>query len=277
MFPENTTNWTNFVDANRNVLTVIADTLPVQLDLMQISYVDALVGQLPYNMGFQSAEVLLQIRDAVKARISLDEFLKQDVIFGTHQLEVLRIPLQLPPVEFDFNYIGNIAIVGYVLCALIMGASIGFMGWTWMNRKNQVVTSSQPIFLAMICMGALLMGSAIIPLSIDDENHSQRGADIACMSSPWLINIGFTISFSALFSKTWRLNKIMLSKQIRKMTVTEKDVSAQLKNDGVSMKQYSHGVASLAGIVAVYCSLDDKHHYFDLLDCNCATSICSYA
>ena len=54
MFPENTTKWKNFVDRNRDVLTVIADTLPIQLDLMQTSYVDALVGQLPYNMGYQS-------------------------------------------------------------------------------------------------------------------------------------------------------------------------------------------------------------------------------
>lgn len=225
MFPPDTTNWTNFVDSNRDVLTVIADTLDVQIDLMQTSYVDALVGQLPYNMGYQSAETLIQVLDAVDSDIPLNESLPSDVIFGTHQLEVLRIPLELPPVQFDYNYIGKVAIVGYVLCGIIIVSSFGFTGWTWRNRKNQVVRSGQPVFLSMICCGTLLMGSAIIPLSIDDEN-SQKAADIACMCSPWLINIGFTVCFSALFAKTWRLNKILLSKNaLKRIKVTEKDVS----------------------------------------------------
>ena len=229
MFPSDTTNWTTFVDANRDILTVIADTLDVQLDLMQTSYVDALVGQLPYNMGYQSAETLIQVLDAVNSGIPLNESLPSDVIFGTHQLEVLRIPLELPPLEFDYNYIGNIAIVGYVLCTIVIAASIGFTGWTWYNRKNQVVRSGQPVFLSMICCGTLLMGSAIIPLSIDDEKvddpKSQRAADIACMCAPWLINVGFTIAFSALFAKTWRLNQILLTKNaLKRIKVTEKDV-----------------------------------------------------
>jgi len=49
MLNSNTTNWKHFVDYHRELLTVIADTLDTQLELMQTSYVDALVGQLPYN------------------------------------------------------------------------------------------------------------------------------------------------------------------------------------------------------------------------------------
>jgi len=36
-------------------------------------------------------------------------------------------------------------------------------------------------------------GMAIIPLSID-----QKGANAACMSYPWLLTIGFSLTFSAL-------------------------------------------------------------------------------
>lgn len=69
------------------------------------------------------------------------------------------------------------------------------------------------------------MGSAIIPLSIDDENHSIRACSISCMSIPWLVSIGFVIAFSALFSKTWRINKIHHNAQhFRRVQVTWKDV-----------------------------------------------------
>ena len=168
MFKENTTDWKNFVDSNRDVLTVIADTLPIQLELMQINYVDALVGQLPYTMGMQSADTLLHVIEATKRGTPLDQALPSDIIFGTHQLEVLRIPLQLPPLDFNYNYIGQVAIVGYILCAIIMAVSLGFMGWTWWYRKNVVVTSSQPVFLYMICLGTLLMvrSSSVVDPSI---------------------------------------------------------------------------------------------------------------
>ena len=225
MFKEDTSDWKNFVDSNRDVLTIVADTLPIQLDLMQVSYVDALVGQLPYTMGYQSAETLISILDEYNNRnVAIDDALADEIIFGTHQLEVLRIPLQLPEVDFDYNYIGDLAILGYVLCGIIMAASLGFMMWTWFNRTERIVNISQPMFLYMICLGTIMMGSAMIPLSIDDEND--KNADAACMSVPWLVFVGFTTSFSALFSKTWRINKIFFNPTpMQRIKVTEKDVS----------------------------------------------------
>jgi len=148
-----------------------------------------------------------------------------------------------------------------------------------------VVRSGQAVFLAMICIGTLLMGSAIIPLSIDDEN-SQRAADIACMCSPWLINIGFTISFSALFAKTWRLNKILLSKNgLRRVKVKEKDVSTLYCISRCSGGYSSSCTASCtnshiafpfcrnSGYLAIGSSPDAQHSHLDLLDCNCSSQV----
>jgi len=228
MFGDPPDKWKDFVDSNPDVLTIIADTLPIQLDLMQTSHVDALVGQLPYNMGYQVALTIIEIVEKVSKGVPLQDSLPTDIIFGTHQLEVLRIPLQLPAIDFNYNQIGSVAIVGYILCAIIVLSSIGLMVWIWWYRTNPVVIAGQPIFLMMICFGTLLMGSAIIPLSIDDET-GQRAADIACMCAPWLINVGFTVAFSALFSKTWRLNRILLSRnRFQRVKVTEKDVSTEL-------------------------------------------------
>jgi hypothetical protein len=39
---------------------------------------------------------------------------------------------------------------------------------------------------------------------------NQHGLDVACMATPWLLSIGFVTAFSALFSKTWRLNKVCI-------------------------------------------------------------------
>ena len=42
------------------------------------------------------------------------------------------------------------------------------------------------------------MGSAIIPMSIDEGWTSKEGADAACMAFPWLFFIGWSLTFSAL-------------------------------------------------------------------------------
>jgi len=108
--------------------------------------------------------------------------------------------------------------------ALICIFSIGFTVWTYWNRKTPIVRASQPFFLYVICIGTIIMGSAIIPISIDDGIASIEECSLACMFSPWLISYGFVIAFSALFSKTWRINQIFHHPKCRRITITVKDV-----------------------------------------------------
>ena len=62
-------------------------------------------------------------------------------------------------------------------------------------------------------------------ISFDDGNTSESGADVACMAVPWLVSMGFTISFAALFSKILRLNMVMKSsRKLKRVKVTERDV-----------------------------------------------------
>lgn len=71
------------------------------------------------------------------------------------------------------------------------------------------------------------MMTSIIPMGIDNKDFSIETCDIACNLIPWLYSIGFVISFSALFSKTWRVNKILNNPdKFRKVKVTPRDVIA---------------------------------------------------
>ena len=63
----------------------------------------------------------------------------------------------------------------------------------------------------------------MIPLSIDDGIASDRGCDISCMATPWLLSMGACLVFSALFSKLWRLN-MLLGSGMRRVALKEKDV-----------------------------------------------------
>ena len=196
-------DWKNFVTSNPNLTLVVGDSLPIQVDSLNQGYVNGLVGQLPYQMGQFVVDILDKILDGEK----IDE-----TIFGTSLIEMLKFPLVLPTLDLDKNYLGDLVIIGYVSFGIIGFVVIVATCWMIFARATFVVRAAQPIFLGLICLGTLILASTIFPLSIDDEYHSQSQTDAACIAIPWTLSFGFTLIFSALFSKTWRVNQIFQEK-----------------------------------------------------------------
>jgi len=184
---------------------------PVTLKAGDSWEIDFVLKSAGLEAGTSVSTVSFRIQDDGYSDCFYDRYAKFEV--------VLRVT---PPV--DNNVIGSFAIAGLVLMSIVMATSLGFMAWIVYNRKEKIVRCSQPKFLVMLCVGTFIMGSAIATLSVDDHNASPEAADRACMAAPWLVSMGFIISFSALFSKIWRINKIFHNPRFRRVTVTETDV-----------------------------------------------------
>jgi hypothetical protein len=133
----------------------------------------------------------------------------------------IEATLSLSP---DDNQLGALAAFGYAAAALIVVASVTFASWVGMRRKSRIVSTMQPVFLIPLCVGVLLMGSALIPFSIDDKVASYSGCDVACVARPWLLSVGSAFCIAALFAKLYRINKLFHSQSFRRMQVQPKDV-----------------------------------------------------
>ena len=198
-----------FVDKHREkgITYIGTDGSDFQLDFLSRRYVDGLVGQLPFEFGTESAQLLHDI--ITNGNIEEDEVITNIVAYNL-------IPVELPYLKVDQNLLGNLKIVGFVCFGIVVFSVIVCITWTIMNRTKSVVRAAQPFFLNMVAVGVLIMSASLIPLSADD------GGDLApethtwslgvCMSVPWLAFTGFSVAFSALFSKTWRVNRIMKAK-----------------------------------------------------------------
>lgn len=124
------------------------------------------------------------------------------------------------------NQLGSISAVGFTLFGVISCTSILFATFVFCNRHQQIVQKLQPIFLCTICFGTLVMGSVIVPLSLDDGNVPLKRCDIRCMSLPWLLCMGFSISMSALIAKLWRVNRVFgAAASYRRVVVRPQDVA----------------------------------------------------
>lgn len=70
-------------------------------------------------------------------------------------------------------------------------------------------------FLLLLCFGIAILALSIIPYSLEHSELllriSLEQASITCYSIVYLVTIGFGITFSALFAKMYRINKIISS------------------------------------------------------------------
>jgi ABC-type sugar transport system substrate-binding protein len=223
--PMNSGAWIEFVLENeaRNITLLCGDAMPLQLEYLERGYVDGLLGQLPYEMGFAAIANLKKLVEGKGNDLK--------TIQGTNVLAHVKIPLVLPPLEVNENLLGGYVVVGLILFAIVTACSIGFIAWTMNYRKLYIVQASQPMFLIMVAVGTLILASTIVPMSFDDQGdeNSCKNSDskcvAICMSVPWLGCIGFTTAFGALYSKTARINKIFHQKEVyARVKVTERDV-----------------------------------------------------
>jgi len=117
-------------------------------------------------------------------------------------------PQPLASVTDDLNLVTiDKLIFGWTLACIVILLSILCGCWTYHNRDRSIIRVAQPLFLVLLCVGTILMASAIIPMSFQ-EPMSQKTLDRACMAMPWLFVMGFSTAFSSLFCKLSRINKV---------------------------------------------------------------------
>ncbi|KAL7552031.1 hypothetical protein ACHAWF_015242, partial [Thalassiosira exigua] len=140
-------------------------------------------------------------------------------------VELYQRSLGIYTPEFNIQDLSKIRPIGLTLSCILMLTAFGFACWTYALRWNNIVKVSQPRFLYTFCFGCFVLGSSIIPLSIDDSIASEEGASVACMAFPWLVCLGFSLIFSALSSKLLRAKKILKSSLLmRQVKVRHRDV-----------------------------------------------------
>jgi len=133
-------------------------------------------------------------------------------------------PKSLPDPDVNNNYIGDTGrAVGYTLMGIVVFLSLASFVWLFCLRNERVVRSSQPLFLFMIALGALVMASSIVPLSLE-EPVSLQGLNIACMSAPWLYMTGAVIAFASLLAKTRGVHQAYTNPDLDFIHVTSFDI-----------------------------------------------------
>ena len=120
----------------------------------------------------------------------------------------------------------GIQVLGFCIMGLVWSAAFLFMGWCIYYKLDPVVIIGQFQFLIVICVGAVLSSSTIIPLSFQaDIGESTWAATVACRAAPFLYTTGWVLEYSSLSAKTFRLYRLM-GDDFRRRTIHARDMYA---------------------------------------------------
>lgn len=100
--------------------------------------------------------------------------------------------------------------VGLIVSAIVVTASLSFALWVQWHKDLPPIRATQPFFVWMLTIGTAMMGLALVP---NGTLPLVAYPDVACNSVPWLLSMGHTVSFAALYSKLMRFHEIYSSSQ----------------------------------------------------------------
>jgi hypothetical protein len=80
---------------------------------------------------------------------------------------------------------------------------------SWLKR-DPIVQRAQPAFMQMLCIGSFVTSAAIFTISWDEgAGWTDQQLDVACTLTPWFFFTGHIVMFCALFTKLWRLDRVL--------------------------------------------------------------------
>jgi len=132
----------------------------------------------------------------------------------------------------------SLIIVMYTLLALELACFAGLAVWVVAHRNRKLIRNSSPVFMLQVLLGAAIMACTVIPLAEQDDYLVARGMtaeelavedpalNAACVAQPVLFSLGFFLTFSALFLKSWRLIRIFNNKKLRNLFLRDKQLLA---------------------------------------------------
>ena len=124
----------------------------------------------------------------------------------------------------------------YSLLAFELFLFLALAIWVVYYRHRKLIRNSSPIFMLQVLFGAAIMACTTIPLAQQDDyliSGESTVADIsipnpflnaACASQPILFSLGFFITFSALFLKSWRLIRIFNNKKLKNLFLHDRQL-----------------------------------------------------
>ncbi|XP_070554748.1 gamma-aminobutyric acid type B receptor subunit 2-like [Ptychodera flava] len=133
-----------------------------------------------------------------------------------------------PPPDSDttITTVKLVTISSSVTCTMSVMAgcgvflALGFLCFNVAYRSKRVIKMSSPYINNIMVCGCIVTYTSVICNGLDRGLLTMEQFTQVCQTRPWILALGFTLSFGSMFSKTWRVytvftNKAPIRKSVR--------------------------------------------------------------
>ncbi|KAF3833802.1 hypothetical protein F7725_025006 [Dissostichus mawsoni] len=130
----------------------------------------------------------------------------KDRTFVRLQRRHINVPL--------YSILSTITILGM----LMAGA---FLFFNIKNRNHRLIKMSSPYMNNLIILGGMLSYASIFLFGLDGGFVSDKEFETLCTVRTWILIVGYTTAFGAMFAKTWRVHAIFKNAKMKKKIIKD--------------------------------------------------------
>ncbi|XP_035384758.1 gamma-aminobutyric acid type B receptor subunit 2 isoform X2 [Electrophorus electricus] len=130
----------------------------------------------------------------------------KDRTFVHPQRRHINVPL--------YSILSTITILGM----LMAGA---FLFFNIKNRNHRLIKMSSPYMNNLIILGGMLSYTSIFLFGLDGSFVSEKEFETLCTVRTWILTVGYTTAFGAMFAKTWRVHAIFKNVKMKKKIIKD--------------------------------------------------------
>ncbi|XP_073256267.1 gamma-aminobutyric acid type B receptor subunit 2-like [Porites lutea] len=113
-----------------------------------------------------------------------------------------------------FAFMAFVAVLGMLL-------GVFFLLINFLYRERRIIKMSSPRLNNVIVAGCILTYFSVILFGLDGGLVPTKRYGQVCIARAWIMSIGFTLAFGAMFAKTWRVHAIFKSITPKKKVIRD--------------------------------------------------------
>ncbi|XP_072109542.1 gamma-aminobutyric acid type B receptor subunit 2 isoform X2 [Mobula birostris] len=102
-----------------------------------------------------------------------------------------------------------------------MFMSSAFLFFNIKNRNQKLIKMSSPYMNNLIILGGMLSYASIFLFGLDGSFVKPNTFETLCTVRTWILTVGYTTAFGAMFAKTWRVHAIFKNVKMKKKIIKD--------------------------------------------------------
>ncbi|MBN3305671.1 gamma-aminobutyric acid type B receptor subunit 2 [Amia ocellicauda] len=211
-------NYRNFTVDDKEVGKMV-------LDVMNETNFFGVTGQVMFRNGERMGTIkFTQFQEGQEVKVGEYNAIADslELINNTIRFQGVEPPKDQTFVRLQRRHI-NLPLYSILSAITILGMFMAsaFLFFNIKNRNQKLIKMSSPYMNNLIILGGMLSYASIFLFGLDGSFVSDKVFETLCTVRTWILTVGYTTAFGAMFAKTWRVHAIFKNVKMKKKIIKD--------------------------------------------------------